>query len=63
MPTEDPNDERLARILKKVRRIELLKGEVLITTAKDSALRPFIVQTRHGTARALGTRFSVRVGE
>ncbi|MGC6370788.1 FecR domain-containing protein [Pseudomonas sp. K2I15] len=46
-----------------VRRIELLKGEVLITTAKDSAHRPFIVQTRHGTARALGTRFSVRVGE
>lgn len=46
-----------------VRRIELLKGEVLITTAKDSAQRPFIVQTRHGTARALGTRFSVRVGE
>ncbi|MHA6576013.1 FecR domain-containing protein [Pseudomonas yamanorum] len=46
-----------------VRRIELLKGEVLITTAKDSAHRPLIVQTRHGTARALGTRFSVRVGE
>ncbi|NWC96656.1 MULTISPECIES: FecR domain-containing protein [unclassified Pseudomonas] len=46
-----------------VRRIELLKGEVLITTAKDGAHRPFIVQTRHGTARALGTRFSVRVGE
>lgn len=46
-----------------VRRIELLKGEVLITTAKDSAHRPFIVHTRHGTARALGTRFSVRVGE
>jgi transmembrane sensor len=46
-----------------VRRIVLLKGEVLITTAKDSAHRPFIVQTRHGTARALGTRFSVRVGE
>lgn len=46
-----------------VRRIELIKGEVLITTAKDSAHRPFIVQTRHGTARALGTRFSVRVGE
>jgi transmembrane sensor len=46
-----------------VRRIELLKGEVLITTAKDAAHRAFIVQTRHGTARALGTRFSVRVGE
>jgi transmembrane sensor len=48
-----------------VRRIELLKGEVLITTAKDPSPhhRPFVVQTRHGTARALGTRFSVRVGE
>lgn len=48
-----------------VRRIELLKGEVMITTAKDPAPshRPFIVQTRHGTARALGTHFSVRVGE
>ena len=47
------------------RRIKLLDGEVLITTAKDlsAAHRPFIVQTRHGTARALGTRFSVRVGE
>lgn len=48
-----------------VRRIELLQGEVMITTAKDPAPahRPFIVQTRHGTARALGTHFSVRVGE
>lgn len=47
------------------RRIRLLDGEVLITTAKDPspANRPFIVQTRHGTARALGTRFSVRVKE
>ncbi|MNF56580.1 fec operon regulator FecR [compost metagenome] len=47
------------------RRLKLLEGEVLITTAKDPAPthRPFIVQTRHGTARALGTRFSVRVGE
>jgi len=44
------------------RRIRLLEGEVLITTAKDPA-RSFIVETRHGTARALGTRFSVRVGE
>ncbi len=48
-----------------VRRIELLQGEVMITTAKDPAPyhRPFIVQTRHGNARALGTHFSVRVGE
>ena len=44
------------------RRIKLLEGEVLITTAKDPS-RAFMVETRHGTARALGTRFSVRVGE
>lgn len=44
------------------RRIKLLEGEVLISTAKDPA-RAFLVETRHGTARALGTRFSVRIGE
>lgn len=47
------------------RRINLLSGEVLITTANDPSpsYRPFIVHTRHGTARALGTRFSVRVDD
>lgn len=47
------------------RQITLLEGEVLITTAQDPSPRhrPFIVQTRQGTARALGTRFSVRVGQ
>lgn len=44
------------------RRIRLLEGEVLISTAKDPT-RSFIVETRHGTARALGTRFTVRIGE
>ncbi len=44
------------------RRIRLLEGEVLISTAKDP-LRSFVVETRYGTARALGTRFSVRVGD
>lgn len=44
------------------RRIKLLEGEVLISTAKDPS-RAFMVETRHGTARALGTRFCVRVGE
>lgn len=45
------------------RRIKLLAGELLITTAKDPAptSRPFIVETEQGRARALGTRFSVRV--
>jgi transmembrane sensor len=44
------------------RRIRLLRGELLITTAKDPAptSRPFIVETDQGSARALGTRFSVR---
>lgn len=45
------------------RRINLISGEVLITTARDPSPthRPFIVHTRDGVARALGTRFSVRV--
>lgn len=45
------------------RRIKLLAGELLISTAKDPAAtsRPFIVETEQGSARALGTRFSVRV--
>jgi transmembrane sensor len=47
------------------RRIKLVSGEVLITTAKDPSPthRPFTVETRHGFARALGTRFSVRADE
>ena len=40
------------------RRVRLLAGEILITTQADA--RPFLVQTRQGTAQALGTRFSVR---
>jgi transmembrane sensor len=45
------------------RRISLISGEVLITTARDPSPthRPFTVHTRDGIARALGTRFSVRV--
>ncbi|MDD1017279.1 FecR domain-containing protein [Pseudomonas rubra] len=45
------------------RLLVLRDGEVLITTAKDPANRPFLVQTRHGTLQALGTRFSVLAGE
>lgn len=41
------------------RRIELLHGEILVDVAHDTA-RPFVVQTEHGTLRALGTRFVVR---
>lgn len=44
------------------RRIVLQAGEILVTTAPDPASvhRPFIVQDRHGTVQALGTRFTVR---
>lgn len=44
------------------RRIVLRSGEILITTAPDSApvKRPFKVQTQHGEVEALGTRFTTR---
>ncbi len=47
------------------RRIELTRGEVLITTAHDPARvrRPFRVYGRHGRVEALGTRFSIRQDE
>ncbi|RZT39239.1 FecR domain-containing protein [Cupriavidus agavae] len=47
------------------RRVRLLAGEILVTTAKDpqAAARPFLVETAQGTARALGTRYSVREGD
>lgn len=46
---------------RQARRVRLLQGEILITTAKDSAdPRPFLVDTAEGVIRALGTRFSVR---
>jgi len=47
------------------RLIHLGEGEVLIETAKDhvAPARPFLIQTKNGTARALGTRFIVRQWE
>ncbi|MCY1279679.1 Protein FecR [compost metagenome] len=41
------------------RLLELHAGEILVETAKDHA-RPFVVHTRQGRIRALGTRFTVR---
>jgi len=41
----------------KERRVELLRGEVLVDVAKDP--RPFVVVTPHANVRALGTRFTV----
>lgn len=47
------------------RRIELRFGEIMITTAHDSAVagRPFSVSGRDGEVLALGTRFVVRQRE
>ena len=42
--------------------LELLLGEMLVTTAVDPSQRPFKVVTRHGEVLALGTRFIVRSG-
>jgi transmembrane sensor len=44
------------------RRVVLVTGEILITTAHDdpAAPRPFLVETAHGTVQALGTRYAVR---
>jgi transmembrane sensor len=42
------------------RTLELLWGEVLVSTAADPLQRPFKVRTCHGDVLALGTRFIVR---
>lgn len=48
------------------RRIQLVRGEILVRTAPDplargaAGSRPFSVDTAEGNARALGTRFAVR---
>ena len=47
----------------KQRVLELLSGEILVTTAADPLQRPFKVLTRHGEVLALGTRFIVRSQE
>lgn len=43
------------------RLLVLRGGEVLIETAPDPLGRPFSVLTEHGSVRALGTRFTVRL--
>lgn len=46
------------------RRIQLLRGEVFITTGKDAGSffhRPFVVNTPYGSLEALGTKFCVRI--
>ncbi|WP_447903316.1 FecR domain-containing protein [Pseudomonas serbica] len=43
--------------------LELLRGEIRVTTAADPLQRPFKVLTRHAEVLALGTRFIVRAHE
>lgn len=45
----------------KQRLLALRQGEVMVNTVADPAGRPFVLRTPHGTIRALGTRFSVRL--
>ncbi|WP_066270500.1 FecR domain-containing protein [Hydrogenophaga palleronii] len=48
------------------RRLVLRQGRVALSTGRDGAAsvyRPLWVETRHGTARALGTRFQVGLDE
>lgn len=40
--------------------LQLLAGELMVSTASDPQGRPFSVTTAHGGVRALGTRFTVR---
>lgn len=42
------------------RRVQLRAGEVLISTGKDPAARPFFLDTAQGSVRPIGTRFIVR---
>lgn len=46
-----------------LRTIRLRLGEILVQTAIDPEQRPFVVTTRQGSLRALGTRFSVKQQE
>jgi transmembrane sensor len=43
--------------------LELLRGEIRVTTAVDPLRRPFKVLTRHAEVLALGTRFIVRTDD
>lgn len=42
-----------------LREVVLLRGEIMVETARDVRQRPFIVHTQEGSLRALGTRFVV----
>ena len=42
------------------RLVTLLQGEIMVSTARDPAGRPFLVQTAQGRLQPVGTRFAVR---
>ena len=42
-----------------LRRVRLHQGELIATVTADAS-RPFLIETAHGTAQALGTKFLVR---
>jgi len=42
-----------------MRRVRLHQGELIATVVADAS-RPFVIETEHGTAQALGTKFLVR---
>ena len=44
-----------------LRRLALVRGEILVATGSDPARRPFVVDSRHGRLQALGTRFTVEL--
>lgn len=60
--TLNAQSRAIARFDAHQRVLELRDGELLVEVAKDPA-RPFVVQTRHGQIRALGTRFLVQHDE
>ncbi|OEZ52763.1 fec operon regulator FecR [Janthinobacterium sp. HH103] len=43
------------------RLVTVVKGEIMVSTARDQAGRPFVVQTAQGRLQPVGTRFAVRV--
>ncbi|QDG69568.1 FecR domain-containing protein [Janthinobacterium tructae] len=44
------------------RLVTLLRGEIMVSTARDQAGRPFLVHTAQGRLQPVGTRFAVRAG-
>lgn len=43
-----------------MRKVQLVRGEILVSTGKDASGRPFVLETGQGVIRPIGTRFTVR---